>query len=494
MAHRLVAVIACVGLLWGGAARGASAKPPTKDEVNELEKRVEQQDDVIRDLENRIDELEGSPKAPPPVAAPPAPKRDDDAPRAAEDIEAQMFPQGRQTPVPNRGTFDDRQEAAARPGDYVLDAQYRGFIPVPNTVFMVKFNPRPRLDLMETLRNPGDSRYRFAPALFPIENTPAGTPFDGFDAGAQFDASANGSQIRVDLRAPALDGNFRLYYQNDFFGSDTSHMEYRLQHLYGQYLGVVGGFTYSVWEDPDAWPDTVDYEGPNSVIFARRPVLHYTRTLSEHWNYTIGIEDPNVQIDTDTDPGSEERQRAPDAGFNIRWEPGSLGHLQFSTLVRSLSIREGAAGHEDDIGWGVNLGGSFAFTDNDSVQFLGVVGEGVGGLGNDSGFENTDAALDSGGDLKALPYQSGMVALSHKWTPRWRSTGTFGYVHVDNTGPQAGNVYNETYYGSANLIYQIFRRLSVGVEGLYGFREVNNGDESEPVVRFMVGFVYSPFD
>jgi hypothetical protein len=77
--------------------------------VNKLEERVEQQDGVIRDLEKRIDELEeGSPKAPPPVAAPPAPKRDEDAPRAAEEIEAQMFPQGRQSPV-NRGTFDDHQ-------------------------------------------------------------------------------------------------------------------------------------------------------------------------------------------------------------------------------------------------------------------------------------------------------------------------------------------------------------------------------------------------
>ena len=373
----------------------------------------------------------------------------------------------------------------------MLDPKFRGFIPIPNTVFMVKFNPKPRLDLMQTLRNPGDSRYRFAPALFAIEDTP------GFDAGTQFDASANGSQIRVDLRAPALDGNFRLYYQNDFTGDDGSHMEYRLQHLYGQFLGVVGGFTYSVWEDPDVVARHGGLRGSELMVFARRPVLHYTRTSrsrSPTGTSRSGIEDPNVQIDTTTDPGSEERQRAPDAGFNIRWEPGALGHLQFSSIVRSLSIREGAAGHEDDIGWGVNLGGSIAFTDSTTLQFLGVVGEGVGGLGNDSGFENTDAALDSSGDLEALPYQSGMVALTQKWTPRWRSTGTFGYANVDNTGPQLGVVYDESYYGSLNVIYQIYKRLSVGAEVLYGFREVNSGDDSDDVVRIMVGFVYSPFD
>ncbi len=481
MARRLTAWIASIGLVCGTAASAAD-KTPTKKEVDQLEQQLERQDGVIRDLETRIEELER--ESPPPVSAPPDPS----TARSAEEIEAQLYPDTRQSPVANRSTFDDRQEAAARPGDYVLDPQYRGFIPVPRTVFMVKFNPRPRLDLMQTLRSPGDSRYRFAPALFAIENT------SDYDAGAQFDAGANGSQIRVDLRAPALGGNFRLFYQNDFFGEDDSHMEYRLQHLYGQFHGVVGGFTYSLWENPDSWPDTVDYEGPNSMIFARRPVLHYTRELVEHWNITVGIEDPNVQIDNTGDPDSDERQNAPDGGFNIRWEPGALGHLQFSTLVRSLQVRNGLAGHEGDLGWGVNLSGSIAFTDNDSMQFLGVVGQGVGGLGNDSGFENTDAAFDSDGDLEALPYQSGMLALTHKWTPDLRSTGTFGYVHVDNTRIQLANSYNETYYGSLNLIYQLYKRLSIGVEGLYGFREVNNRDDSGDVVRIHVGLVYSPFD
>jgi hypothetical protein len=297
------------------------------------------------------------------------------------------------------------------------------------------------------------------------------------------------------MRAPIMDGNFRLYYQNDFFGDDTSHMKYRLQHFYGQAYGFVGGFTYSVWEDPDSWPDTVDYEGPNSLIFARRPLVHYTAEFTEGWNYTLGLEDPNVQIDTTSDPTglADERQRMPDVGFNVRWEPG-FGHMQFSAIGRSLSTRGGAFGHENDLGWGVNLSGSLGFTDNTSMQWLGVVGEGVGGLGNDSGFDNADAGFSAGGHLEALPYQSGMLALTHKWTPRWRSTGTFGYVHLDNSSLQSPLFYNETYYGSVNVIYQLFKRLSIGVEGLYGKREVNSGADSDDVFRVTIGAVYAPFD
>ena len=196
----------------------------------------------------------------------------------------------------DRGNFDDRQEAAPRPGDYVLDPQYRGFIPIPRTVFMVKFNPKPRLDLMFNNRNPG-APYRFVPALMITEGQP------GFGGGEQFNATANGSQLRLDMRAPSMPGNFRFYYQNDFFGSDQKQMQYRLQHLYGQYYGLVAGFTYGVFEDPDSWPDTVDYEGPNAVIFARRPLVHYLAELSDDWSMTVGLEDPTLDIDTTGDTG-----------------------------------------------------------------------------------------------------------------------------------------------------------------------------------------------
>jgi hypothetical protein len=67
-------------------------------------------------------------------------------------------------------------------------------------------------------------------------------------------------------------------------------MQYRLQHLYGQYYGVIAGYTFGIFEDPDAWPDTVDYEGPNAVIFARRPLGHYMWSVSDDWEVTFGLE------------------------------------------------------------------------------------------------------------------------------------------------------------------------------------------------------------
>jgi hypothetical protein len=496
MTSRRITIV-CLGVLLAGAL-DAAAQQPTRSEVDQLKKLLEQQEQSIRELKSRIQQLEGrtapaaaktKPSQPPAVAAAPepapAPAPTGAAPSPAEEAEAKIF--GKPSPIKDRHNLDDRQEAAAQPGDYVLDPAYRGYIPIPRTVFMVKFNPKPRLDMMFTTKNPGDARYRFATALLPLSTSPE-------FGGEQFDATANGSQLRVDMRAPSQPGNFRLYYQNDFFGSDESQMRYRLQHFFGQYYGVVGGFTYGVFEDPDVWPDTVDYEGPNAVIFARRPLIHYLYEFADHWSITFGLEQPSLAVDTTGDEDASSQQSAPDGGFNIRWTPGDLGHVQFSTIFRSIGVRGGTFKDDSVIGYGVNLGGSLAVTDSDTVQFLGVYGKGIGGLGNDSGFFNTDAAFDSNRNLVPLEYVSGMGAMTHQWSPRWRSTATFGWVLVQNTNMQPLDAYHMTRYGSANLIYQLFKRLSIGVEGLYGFREVRDHRDSTDVARVNLGMVYSPFD
>jgi len=502
MTMRRVTMICLCTLLAG--VPGVRAQQPTRQEVEELKKMLQKQEESIRALKTRIQQLEGHVEpaakakggapavatpggAPPAVVAQPAEPTPatGEAPSPAEVAETKIF--GKRSKEPKREQMDDRQEAAAQPGDYVMDPTYRGYIPIPATIFMVKFNPKPRLDLLFTTSNPGDVKYRFAPESFPLKSS-------GIAGGEQFNATANGSQIRVDMRAPTMPGNFRLYYQNDFFGSDTAQMRYRLQHFFGQYYGLVGGFTYGVFEDPDAWPDTVDYEGPNAVIFARRPLLHYVHEFFDDWAVTFGLEDPSVAIDTTGIQNAAVQTRAPDGGFNIRWTPGDIGHVQFGTLLRSLGVRGDNLGKDNAIGWGASLSGALDVTASDTMQFWGVYGEGIGGLGNDSGFQNTDAAFDSHGNIVPLEYVSGMGALTHKWTPRWRSTATFGYVKVGNTSMQVPTAYHLTRYGSLNLVYQVFKRVSVGVEGLYGFREAHNGDESKDVVRVNLGVVYSPFD
>jgi hypothetical protein len=86
-----------------------------------------------------------------------------------------------------------------------------------------------------------------------------------------------------------------------------------------------------------------------------------------------------------------------------------------------------------------------------------------------------------------------MLAFTHHWSPRWRSTLTHGWVDLENQSGQDADAYNKSQYATANLIFQVFERLQVGLEGMYGFRQVNDGRDAENF-RVQVGVSWKLFD
>ena len=464
------------------------ARAQSPEELKQLKDSVSQMQKTIDDLNKRIADMEKAKAAAP--AGTSATEKNSPSIIVIERIAAGEQVAG-QSPITYRGAMNDQQEAASRPKDFTLDPKFNGFIPVPNTPVLIKFNAKPHLDMTSDNKNAGNQN-RFVPAVFPLKGA---TDYGG---GEQFHMNANATQLRLDVRAPEMDGNFRFYYQNDFFGSgsDTGDMKYRVQHIYGQFYGFKAGFTYGVFEDPDSWPDTVDYEGPNAVIFSRRPVAQYTYAWNDNWNTTFGVEEPDIFADVNSGGNTNASQltRMPDLGFNTRYEKAGFGHLQFSTLFRDIGAQDDTGDEHHVFGWGVNLGAGLDLTERDSLQLLGVYGEGVGGQGNDAGFLNSDAAFDANGDLEALPYWSAMIGLTHRWNDQFRSTVTYGYVELDPTAGQSPTFYESSQYASANIVWQLRKRLSIGLEGLWGFKEVRNGTDSGDHWRVQLGMVYSLFD
>ena len=469
------------------AVAPASAQNSELDQLKESMKSMEQ---TIEQMKQKIADLEKQ-KAQAPAAAPTNAVAAHSASVQTIEKIAEGQQVGEKSEVTYRDALNDQQEAASRPKDFTLDPTYRGFVPVPNTPVLIKFNAKPHLDMTSDNKNAGNQN-RFVPAMFPLTTDPT------YGGGEQFHANANASQLKLDVRAPELPGNFRFFYQNDFFGSgsDTGDMKYRVQHLYGEFYNFKAGFTYGVWEDPDSWPDTVDYEGPNAVIFSRRPVAQYTVEWDEHWNTTFGVEKPDIFVDlaSGPNPGGNTLTAMPDLGFNTRYEKAGFGHFQFSSMFRDIGAKDGAGRDQHVFGWGVNLSANIDLTEKDYLQMLGVYGRGVGGMGNDTSFLNSDAAFKNNGDLEALPYWSASAGFTHRWSPKFRSTITYGYVNLDNASGQVPTFYHTSHYASANLIWQLRKRLSIGLEGLYGLKTAQNGVDSGDHWRIQLGMVYSLFD
>jgi len=451
-----------------GAARAESQRmeiEELKKAVESLQKTVDRQNDRIRELE----EGRAEPAAPPAVQAPAA---------VAETT-------GPVSPVTERGAFNDQQQAAPRPDDLTLDPKFRGFVRIPNTQVLIQFNAKPRVDMTYDPQNAGDDN-RFITSKIPVDGDPSkgGKPI--------FNINAKGSQLRIDVRAPEVPGAPRFYYENDFYGSGGGEFPYRIRHLYGQIYNVVVGQTYSVFEDPDIWPDTVDFEGPNSAIFARRPLLRYQHRIGDQWQLNFGIEQPDTEVDASSvDPNASGRNTAPDGGFNARWERSEIGHVQLASIFRDIGVKGPVVGNQDVFGWGLNLSGGFDTIGRDTLQTQLTYGQGLFRYCNDD-FQNNDAAFDKNGDLEAIPYFGAMLGYTHHWNDSFRSTLSYGYVNLDNTASQGGDAYHETHYGSLNLMWQLRQRLSVGIEQLYGFKKSKDGSDGD-VFRSQIGLAYRIF-
>jgi hypothetical protein len=420
--------------------------------------------------------------------------------------------QARASEIKDRPAMDDQQEAAPRPNDLTLDPKYRGFVPIPNTPVLIKFNAKPRVDFTDDPQNTGNPD-RFVTAQIPVD----GDFFKG--GGNQFNVNAKGSQLSLDVRAPELPGSPRFYYQNDFFGSGGGELPFRVRQLYGQIYNVVLGQTFSVFEDPDAWPDTVDYEGPNSAVFARRPLVRYMLPLNKKWQLNFGLEKPSSEVDTSIDPDAQQVQHAPDGGLNVRWEDSKYGHVQLGAIFRDIGVKGPVVGNQNTFGWGVNLSSSLnvferqatseivaSATDKnvvagvqqdvkpvfDSVQTQVTYGHGLFRYFNDD-FFNNDAAFDSSGDLTAIPAFGAMIGYTHQWNDYLRSTASYGYVHLDNQFSQEPDAYHQTHYASLNLVWKARKRLSIGFEALYGHKEEKSGADGD-AFRLQIGALYSIFD
>ena len=465
-------IVVVAALLCAPGLSSVSRADSRDDEIEKLKKAVESMQKTIEQQNKKIEQIEKGQAAAPPAAAQP--------PAAAE---AEVTSPA--SPVTERGSLKDEQQAAPRPDDLTLDPKYRGFARIPNTKVMIKFNAKPRVDMTYDNQNAGDDN-RFITAKIPVEGDPTknGKPV--------FNINAKGSQLRLDVRAPEIPGSPRFYYENDFYGSGGGEFPYRIRHLYGQIYNVIVGQTYSVFEDPDIWPDTVDYEGPNSAIFARRPLIRYQHRIGDDWQLNFGIEQPEAEIDTTGQPAAASgRNSAPEGGLNARWERSGVGHVQFASIFRDIGVRNSTLGNQDVFGWGLNLAGGFDTFGPDSVQTQLTYGEGLFRYCNDD-FQNNDAAFDKDGNLEAIPYFGGMLGYTHHWSDQFRSTMSYGYVHLDNTASQAGTAYHETHYASLNVTWQLRERLSVGLEELYGYHDTKDGAHGD-VYRSTVGLVYSIF-
>ena len=375
-------------------------------------------------------------------------------------------------------TFSEDQEAVPRLYNAPLEPTYPGFFVLPGTQTMLRINGR-----IVT-----DSIFDPRPAGVPDAFIPSTIPIPQVTSTNNFTVSVRQSRISTDFRIPASDwGTARMFMQYDFFGSNGPTTP-RLRHFYAQLHNVLVGQTSTNFMDPDAWPDSLDFQGPNSGVNVRSPQGRYSFPLGKGMSGAISVERPNSDIRFSQNGSAAVRiTPAPDGALKFRYE-AERGHFQLSSVFRELAVHLPNGGpQESAFGWGVNASGAMRVYGRDNVVYQVAYGNGISRYVRDTGGLGLDAAPRTETDLtlKALPLFGPYIGYQHYWTRSVRSTATFGFLQVQNTAFQLGNTYHKSTYSSANVIWNAVGSLNFGAEFLYGWVEQKDGARANaPRIQF----------
>lgn len=106
---------------------------------------------------------------------------------------------------------------------------------------------------------------------------PSRIPTDEEQFGDDGQAMMSVKQSRFGVKGtlPTAKGDINTKFEFDMFGvgSDAGETTIRLRHAYGEFGQFLAGQTHSLFMDIDIFPNTIDYWGPNGMVFLRNPQI-----------------------------------------------------------------------------------------------------------------------------------------------------------------------------------------------------------------------------
>jgi hypothetical protein len=318
-------------------------------------------------------------------------------------------------------------------------------------------------------------------------------------------AGVRQSRLGVKGFIPTDVGEIKTIFEFELFGTgvDAGQTTFRLRHAWGE-LGQIGaGQTWSPFMDPDVFPNSIEYWGPNGMVFFRNVQLRWTPWSNGDSNFMVALERPGASADQGIYAGHialegvQGRFPVPDLSAHFRWSKG-WGHVQVAGILRQIKWDDmnddqfDLAG--DATGWGVNLSTNLKLA---NLVFRGSVafGEGVQNYWNDApvdiGIKNNFSNPTTPIVGEALPILGIVAFLDVNWSDEWTSTVGYSMVDIDNTDAMAASAYKKGQYALANILYHPTPAVFLGPEIQWGKRENFRDGFTSDDVRIQFSAKYS---
>jgi hypothetical protein len=275
-------------------------------------------------------------------------------------------------------------------------------------------------------------------------------------------------------------GELKTHFEFEMFGTgvDAGQTTIRLRHAYGE-LGKFGAGQYwSPFMDIDVFPNTVEYWGPNGMVFFRNVQVRYMPIQGDS-RLTIALERPGASADQGDygdrieAAGVSPRFAVPDLSAEYR-RAFSKGYVELAGIVRSMALESSVSDtlNQDMLGWGLNLTTNLKIGSNTTFRGGFVYGAGIQNYMNDAPVDVAVEVQDNGTlEAVVLPMYSFSAFIDHNWNEKFSTSLGYSMLDIDNTNGQSYDAFSKGDYAVVNLLYYPAKNMMAGIELQYGGRQ-----------------------
>ncbi|MGA9572101.1 MAG: DcaP family trimeric outer membrane transporter [Candidatus Acidiferrales bacterium] len=338
-----------------------------------------------------------------------------------------------------------------------------------------------------------DTGYNFGsinPNWFDVER-PTQLPAFAGEYGANGNAYFGVRQTRFGVKTSTATplGDLKTIFEFELFGTgvDAGQTTFRLRQAYGE-LGQFGaGQTWSPFMDIDVFPNSLEYWGPNGMVFFRNVQVRWM-PIQGPSNVVIALERPGGSADGGVYADRIDLQNIvphfawPDLSGHARLARG-WGYVQAAGIIRKVGWNDTTPALPNlsgsAIGWGVNLTSNIYFTKKDTGRFEFVYGKAIENYMNDApvdigvatNFSNPAAPVKG----VALPVLGVVSFLDHTWSERLSTSIGYSFLNISNSDAMTPASFHQGDYALVNLLFHPLKQVTVGSEFQFG-RRVNFSD------------------